>query len=74
MRKIENSTLGRYDVLREIGRGGMGTVYLGHDPFTGMDVAIKVAHPDQLQDPSDGARYRKMFFNEAKVAGRLRHR
>jgi serine/threonine protein kinase len=73
MRKIENSTLGKYDVIREVGRGSMGTVYLGHDPFMGREVAIKVAHPDQLQDSEQGARYRKMFFNEAKVAGRLRH-
>lgn len=73
MAKLENSTLGKYDVIREIGRGSMGTVYLGHDPFAGHDVAIKVAHAEQLQDASLGARYRKMFFNEAKVAGRLRH-
>ncbi len=73
MRKLENSTLGKFDVIREIGRGSMGTVYLGHDPFAGRDVAIKVAHPDQLQNNEMGARYRKMFFNEAKVAGRLRH-
>jgi len=73
MGTLENSTLGKFDVLREIGRGSMGTVYLGHDPFTGRDVAIKVAHPEQLSDTQQGARYRKMFFNEAKVAGRLRH-
>ncbi len=73
MRKMENSTLGKFDVIREIGRGSMGTVYLGYDPFAGRDVAIKVAHQDQLQDSDQGARYRKMFFNEAKVAGRLRH-
>jgi serine/threonine protein kinase len=74
MSAIENSTLGKYDVIREIGRGSMGTVYLGHDPFAGRDVAIKVAHPEQLADAHQGTRYRKMFFNEAKVAGRLRHR
>jgi serine/threonine protein kinase len=73
MSSIENTTLGKYDVVREIGRGSMGTVYLGHDPFAGRDVAIKVAHPEQLADAQQGARYRKMFFNEAKVAGRLRH-
>jgi serine/threonine protein kinase len=73
MRRLENSTLGKFDVIREIGRGSMGTVYLGHDPFAGHDVAIKVAHPEQLSDAEQGARYRKMFFNEAKVAGRLRH-
>ncbi len=73
MHNLENTTLGRYDIIREIGRGSMGVVYQGHDPFTGRDVAIKVAIPESLQDKSGGARYRKMFFNEAKVAGKLRH-
>ena len=65
--------VGKYDVLEEIGRGGMGTVYLGHDPFTDREVAIKVAHPDALVDEHSGHRYRKLFFNEAKITGMLRH-
>lgn len=71
--RLEGRTLGKFDVIREIGRGAMGTVYLGHDPFAERDVAIKVAHAEHLNDPRQGARYRKMFFNEAKVAGRLQH-
>ena len=51
----------------------MGIVYLGHDPFSGKEVALKVALPESLQDEVSGARYRKMFFNEAKVAGMLKH-
>lgn len=73
MRALENSTLGKFEIIREVGRGSMGTVYLGHDPFEDQDIAIKVAHPEQLQDAQLGSRYRKMFFNEAKVASRLRH-
>jgi serine/threonine protein kinase len=73
MHDLANTTLGKYDVIREIGRGSMGVVYLGYDPFTGRDVAIKVALPESLQDKRGGARYRKLFFNEAKVAGKLRH-
>jgi len=73
MHDLSNTTLGKYDVIREVGRGSMGVVYLGHDPFTGRDVAIKVALPESLQDKHGGARYRKLFFNEAKVAGKLRH-
>jgi serine/threonine protein kinase len=73
MQDLQNTTLGKYDVVREIGRGSMGVVYLGHDPFTGRDVAIKVALPESLHDKRGGGRYRKLFFNEAKVAGKLRH-
>ncbi len=73
MLELKNKSLGKFEIAEEIGRGSMGTVFLAHDPFSSRDVAIKVANPDQLQDPSQGKRYRKMFFHEAKVAGRLRH-
>lgn len=65
--------LGKYELIKEVGRGSMGTVYLGYDPFTGADVAIKVAHPESLSDEKSGHRYRKLFFNEAKAAGMLKH-
>ncbi len=65
--------LGRYEALKEIGRGGMGTVYLGHDPVSDREVAIKVAHPDAMLDEDSGHRYRKLFFNEAKITGMLHH-
>ena len=70
---IKNQTLGKYVVLERIGRGNMGSVYLGHDPFTDRDVAIKVAHPEFLDHAEEGERYRKLFFNEAKVARVLKH-
>ena len=73
MSGLENQTLGKYDIVREIGRGNMATVYLGHDSFYSRDVAVKVAHPEMLQDEESGAQFRKMFFNEAKVAGMLKH-
>ncbi len=65
--------LGKYDVLGEIDRGSMGTVYLGHDPYIDRGVAIKVAHAEGLQDEESGERYKKMFFNEAHTAGSLNH-
>ena len=74
MAKLAPHNIGKYEVIRELGRGGMGIVYLGHDPFADRNVAIKVALPEALQDEKEGARYRKLFFNEAKVAGMLRHR
>jgi len=65
--------LGKYDVLAEIDRGSMGTVYLGHDPYIDRGVAIKVAHEEGLKNKESGDRYRKMFFNEAHTAGSLNH-
>jgi len=65
--------LGKYEVRSEISRGSMGIVYLGHDPYIDRPVAIKVALADSLNDKESGARYRKMFFNEAHTAGKLAH-
>lgn len=65
--------LGKYEVVKEVGRGSMGTVYLGHDPYIDRPVALKVAHDEQLNDEEGGDRFRKMFFNEAHTAGRLTH-
>ena len=53
--------LGKYQVMGEIGRGSMGTVYLGHDPYADRNVAIKVAHAEQLNDEEGGERYRDVL-------------
>ncbi|MSR14497.1 MAG: cyclic nucleotide-binding domain-containing protein [Gammaproteobacteria bacterium] len=65
--------LGKYEVNREIGRGGMGVVYQAYDPYIDRQVAVKVAMADALKERNSGDRFRKMFFNEAHTAGMLRH-
>mgnify|MGYP002621496983 CR=1 FL=1 len=65
--------LGKYEIYDQIGRGSMGIVYKGHDPFADQDVAVKVAISDSLNDKESGERYRRMFFNEAHTAGTLKH-
>jgi len=65
--------LGRYRVLKELGRGAMGLVYLGKDPTIQRFVAIKtmqldrIDHDDKLQD------VKARFFREAESTGRLSH-
>ena len=65
--------LGRYKVLKELGRGAMGLVYLGKDPTIQRFVAIKtmrldhIDHDDKLQD------VKARFFREAESTGRLSH-
>lgn len=73
MEGLENQSLGKYDIIRQIGRGNMGTVYLGMDTFAGRNVAIKVANPDSSKPEKLARRHRKLFFNEAKASGLLRH-
>jgi tRNA A-37 threonylcarbamoyl transferase component Bud32 len=65
--------IAKYRVLRELGKGATGTVYLATDEFTGQDVALKVLDPELIADPEFGAVNRKQFLNEASLAGRLAH-
>ncbi len=65
--------LGRYEIERELGRGAMGTVYVGRDPNINRVVAIKAI---RLADEFDGdalIEARARFFREAEMAGRLSH-
>ena len=59
----------RYRLERELGRGGMATVYLAQDLEHGRQVALKVLLPELLRDPESVERLRR----EAAVATRLDH-
>jgi serine/threonine-protein kinase len=61
--------LAKYEVIEEIGHGGMATVYRAHDKRLGRDVAVKVLHP-HLRDSSEVAH---RFSVEAKAVAKLRH-
>jgi len=63
--------VGKYAVLGVAGRGGMGTVYIGHDPFIERKVAIKVCPVGDVSSDANARLARKMFFNEAQSAGVL---
>jgi serine/threonine-protein kinase len=60
---------GRYQILGEIARGGMGIVLKGRDPDLGRDVAVKVLHPGHAGNPAMIRR----FVEEAQVGGQLQH-
>ena len=66
-------SVGKYQLLRELGKGATGKVYLAEDPFNKRKVAIKVAFPEALKHSEDGAFYKSMFLNEAALAGKLNH-
>jgi serine/threonine protein kinase len=65
--------IGKYRIIEEVGRGNMGTVYSAHDPFANKQVAIKLAHPQYVNEQDIGERFKKLFFNEAQAAGVLHH-
>lgn len=69
----DRTTLGRYRLEREIGRGSMGAVYLGHDPQIGRALAIKTMRLSREFEGHELSEARARFFREAEMAGRLRH-
>ena len=65
--------LGRYKVLKELGRGAMGLVYLGKDPTIQRFVAIKTMRLDQIDSDDKLQDFKTRFFREAESTGRLSH-
>jgi tRNA A-37 threonylcarbamoyl transferase component Bud32/tetratricopeptide (TPR) repeat protein len=59
----------RYELLDEVGRGGIGVVFRGRDRVLGRSVAVKVL-AEPLRDRPDA---RRRFFNEVRVGSRLQH-
>lgn len=64
---------GKYEVIDCVGRGSMGVVYAGHDPFADRKVAIKVCSITDENETQSSRLAKKLFFNEAHTTGSLDH-
>lgn len=67
--RVQEALAGTWSIERELGRGGMGTVYLARDVALGRAVALKVLHPALAADPQQ----RERFLREARTGARLSH-
>jgi ABC-type transport system substrate-binding protein/tRNA A-37 threonylcarbamoyl transferase component Bud32 len=65
---IGTRLVNRYEIVRELGRGGMGVVYHGRDALLGREVAIKFISPGVLDEASH-----ERFRREARVVAQLDH-
>lgn len=61
--------IGPYKILKKIASGGMGEVFLAHDPFCKRQVALKKIRSDRIDD----AGCKERFLKEVKIAARLSH-
>src|SRR5881398_593763 len=68
MNELSAAVADRYRIERELGAGGMATVYLAHDLKHDRDVAIKVLHPDL-----GAALGSERFLTEIRTTARLQH-
>ena len=60
--------IGRFDIIRQLGQGGMGSIWLGCDPGLNREAAIKIMH-----DASSSSEDLKRFQREAQAAAKLNH-
>jgi serine/threonine protein kinase len=65
--------IGRYKIVRELGRGAMGVVYHAIDPNIGRPVAIKTIQLGTVRQAEEQERLRERLFREARSAGILSH-
>jgi len=65
--------LGRYEIVRELGKGAMGVVYEGLDPNIGRRVAIKTARREVMAASGRADEMMERFLREARAAGNLSH-
>jgi serine/threonine-protein kinase len=71
-RMTRGNTLGRYDILHELGRGAIGAVYAARDRSTGAVLALKILGPALLN--KSHANFAELFLKDARSAARLSHR
>src|SRR5713101_446782 len=65
--------IGKYEIVKELGKGATSVVYLAKDPFAERQVAIKLVNSEALRDKQKGRRYKKLFLTEASLVGKLSH-
>jgi eukaryotic-like serine/threonine-protein kinase len=69
----EDRQVGKYKLIKLLGKGTSGAVYHALDTFSGRDVALKIIDPEVFRDPEFGVERHAQFLSEASLAGMLIH-
>ena len=69
MEKGSPKNVGKYEIIRLVGKGGMGEIFLANDPVFGREIALKRILDRLLRYPT----IKKRFLSEARIAARLAH-
>lgn len=73
IKHTQMQTIGKYEIVSELGTGATSTVYLAIDPFSGQQVAIKLFDLKHLSNTNTAKVFRKLLMTEASLAGKLTH-
>ena len=68
---VVRKKFGKYTIVRQLGKGGMGVVYEAIDAALGRPVALKMLLPSQQTDPQEAAREEERFVREARMCANL---
>jgi serine/threonine protein kinase len=63
----------RFEMRKELGRGASSEVHLAFDTYLQREVALKLTRSGYLDNPQERVRNRKMWLNETRLAGKLKH-
>ncbi|PPJ22163.1 serine/threonine protein kinase [Nocardia nova] len=63
----------RYDLIEEIGFGGMGSVWRGYDTVLDREIAVKMIRFTQIHSQTDAAEFAERFRREARITAQIRH-
>jgi len=66
-------TIGRYRIIRQIGQGAMGEVYLAHDELIHRKIAIKCMRVDRYKNEQKRQKAVESLLHEARIVGNLNH-
>jgi serine/threonine protein kinase/HD-like signal output (HDOD) protein len=73
MANLNDTFRNRFAMKQKIGNGATAEVFLAFDTYLQRDVALKLARLNQFEQDENGARNRRMWLNETRLAGKLKH-